>query len=309
METTRDMFQTQNARRRRMIWPAAVILIAAIGGAAWHFGPRFFKQDAAPMQIQTAQASSMSDILSARLDSAEQKLSSFVNDRSGLADKALEIEKTLGAGVRRARAETTALVEGVKREMTRGFDALNSRMTGIESNQREAHDVVAKLQSDLDAVRRELDTVRETNAKQASKLQEKLQEMEQAQVSAKTEISQIQNQALTNARKVDALSHEVERQSVNFEVSKARTEEVVPGIYLTVHRTDVAKQHVDGWVQIASEGRFIRLDHAGAQNPVSFSSRSDERPYSLVFTRITNAGVAGYVLVPAAPTAPAGTGN
>ena len=90
----------------------------------------------------------------------------------------------------------------------------------------------------------------------------------------------------------------MDRRRIDFEVSKDRTEEVVPGIYLTIKRMDVGRQQVNGWLQIASDGRFVWLTGAGAQNPIGFSGRGDERATQLVFTRIGDHSAAGYLLVP-----------
>ena len=56
-----------------------------------------------------------------------------------------------------------------------------------------------------------------------------------------------------------------------------------------------------GWLQIASDGRFLWLHDAGAQHPIAFSSQGDERAYQLVFTRIADGNAAGYILVPVTP--------
>ena len=123
-------------------------------------------------------------------------------------------------------------------------------------------------------------------------------QIEQAQRSTQNEVSELQNRMISNQNRVDARSYEVDRRRIDFEVSKDRSDEVVPGIYLTLNRTDVGRQQVDGWLQIASDGRSLWLSGAGAQHRIAFSSRGDERVGQLVFTRIGDRSVAGYVLVP-----------
>ncbi len=294
METKRDLFQISNARRSRMFWPAAVVLagIAAIG--AWLAAPLMTKHDAPPIYAPREAGASPMDALGARVKSVEEKLKTWSADNSGLGGRVSQIEKSFTAGIRRARAETTALVESLRREMNRSFEALHSRLEGVESVQRETHDEVARLQSDLAAVRQELAGFREANAQQWSQLGQ----IQEAQASTQNEVSGLQAETRSNQRKVDALSYQVDRQHVGFEVSRDRSQEVVSGVYLTIKQTNVARQQVGGWIQIAADGRFVWLEDISAQQPVSFAARNDERPYQLVFTRVSEGTASGYLLVP-----------
>jgi hypothetical protein len=102
----------------------------------------------------------------------------------------------------------------------------------------------------------------------------------------------------SNQIAVSALGHQVDRKRIDFELQNGRTQQIVDGIYLTVKKTDVERQRVDGWVQIASDGRIVWLRGQGAQNPIDFSSRADARPDQLVFTQVGRDTAAGYILVP-----------
>jgi hypothetical protein len=97
---------------------------------------------------------------------------------------------------------------------------------------------------------------------------------------------------------MDALSSEVDRQRIDFEVSKDKADELADGVILTIRKTDVGKQQVDGWLHIVSDGRIVWLKDAGAQHPIEFASKKDARPYQLVFTKVAGKGVIGYLMVP-----------
>jgi chromosome segregation ATPase len=98
------------------------------------------------------------DALDARLSSVEEKVNVWPQQRSSLADRIAQVDKSSTAGIRRARAETTALVEGLRREMNRGGDV-----------QREARDEVARLREELAVLRRELDEMRKERGPEASR--------------------------------------------------------------------------------------------------------------------------------------------
>jgi hypothetical protein len=277
---------------------AAALLVAGIIAIAWLAAPLLTKHVPPPTRLPTALAAPAGpNTADGRLEAAEQNLKDAANERSGLMAKIAQAEKALTAGIRRARAETTALVEGVKRDMNRSFEAVHSRVTSVESSQREAHDQVARLQSDLEKLHIELENVRQAGAQQSAKVNE----IEHSQHSIQSEVSEMRQQAHAGQRRMDALSYQVDRDTVGFEVSRNQPHEVLPGIYLTVNRTNIGKQQVDGWLHIAGAGRFIWLEAVGALHPLSFTSFGDERPYHLVFTRIADGTAAGYIQVPAAP--------
>ncbi len=294
-ESSRTLTPGTSRRRTSKLCAVAILLVAGVIGIAWISSPRKTQLGGSPNRLPASTDAQNS--VNTRLDSAEEKLNSWGKERTGLTDRMAQLEKSVASNVRRARAEALALVEGVKREMRQGLDSVQSRLSGVESTQTEMHDEVARLQNDLASVQHDLASMREAAAQQTTQVRE----IDQAQQSTQSEVSGLHNQMLSNQSRVDNLYYQVERQRVDFEVSKDRTTELVAGIYLTINHTDVAHQQIGGWLQIASDGRFLWLHDAGAQHPIAFSSQGDERAYQLVFTRIADGNAAGYILVPVTP--------
>jgi hypothetical protein len=94
------------------------------------------------------------------------------------------------------------------------------------------------------------------------------------------------------------LADTVNRNRIDFEVSRNRTEEVAPGIFLTVRDTNVDRQQINGWLQVAEDGRTVWFRDQGAQKVMTFTTKRDERSHELVFTHVSKQGVAGYLLIP-----------
>jgi hypothetical protein len=94
------------------------------------------------------------------------------------------------------------------------------------------------------------------------------------------------------------LADAVDRNRIDFEVSRNKTQEVAPGIFLTVRETDVERQQINGWLQISEDGRTVWLRDQSAQKVMIFATKHDERSHELVFTRVGSQGVAGYLLIP-----------
>lgn len=86
---------------------------------------------------------------------------------------------------------------------------------------------------------------------------------------------------------------------VEFELTKNHGRQIVPGIQVELTDTDARNQRVTGSVLLTLERRTIPLRQHKVQEPVFLSSFADGRTRELVITRVTNAGAAGFVLVPA----------
>jgi chaperonin cofactor prefoldin len=287
-------FKVPNAQRGSMFWPVAVVALAAGAGIAWLGLPYLTKIKSTSKPTVQVTAQTEPDYY-ARLNSIEERLSAWARDKVGIMDRIAQVEKSMSAGVRRARSEATAMVEGVKREMNQGMEMIQSRMAGIESAQHEAAGQVAKLQEDLATARHDLEAAKQANTELANNLMQ----MRQSQEFTQNQVSRLQNRMLESDNRVDAIAYQVDRRRVDFELKKNQAEEVTSGIHLTLTKTDVARQQLDGWVQVA--GRFIWLHDANAQRPIAFDSVGEQRPYQLIFTHIGDTGAAGYLLVPGAP--------
>jgi hypothetical protein len=199
------------------------------------------------------------------------------------------------------------MAQQIKYETGQSLQALQNRVTGVESIQREHSEEVARVRTELAGVRQELASVREENIRQTNQITNQISQLEQAHQSTRNDVSGLDRRLSSNQTAVGALSYQVGRKRTDFELKNGRTLQVVDGIYVTIKNTDVERQRVDGWVQIASDGRIVWLRGEGAQNAIDFSSRADARPYQLVFTRVGRDSAVGYVLVPITNSASAVT--
>ena len=94
------------------------------------------------------------------------------------------------------------------------------------------------------------------------------------------------------------LADSVTRVRTDFVLPLNKTWEVVPGIFLTVREASLKSQRIDGWLQIAEDGRTVPIRSQGLQDPATFTTRRDLRKRAVVFTRIDKWQVAGYLLIP-----------
>jgi len=299
-------YQSEHAshvRRTRALWVLVILLVAGAAGLWWYGSPRLSEHQSLLSQVPALQSNL--DNVNTRVDSTQQQVSGWATDRAGFSERMSRIEKSVASNLQTVRNEARLMAQQIKAGTEQSLKTLQNRVTGIESIQREHGEEVAGLRNELAGVRQELVGVREENARQTTQISR----IDQAHQSTRNDVSGLDRRLGSNQTAVNALANQVERKRVDFEVHNGRTQQVVDGIYLTVKDTDVGRQRVDGWVQIAGDGRFVWLRGEGAQNPVSFSSRTDARPYQLVFTRIERDSTAGYLLVPITSGATAALSN
>jgi len=287
-----------HVRRTRALWAIVVLLVVGVLGFLWYGSPLLNEHQGLLGKMPVLQ--STLDNVNTRFRDTEQRISEWANDRVGFSDRMSKIETSVSSNLKTVRNEAQLMAQQIKTDMGQRLQAQQSRVSGVESIQREHAEEVARLRNDLAGVRQELASVREENVRQANQLNSQIHQVQQAHESTRNDLSGLDRRLTSNQT---ALAYQVDRKRVDFELQNGRTQEVVDGIYVTIKKTDVERQRVDGWVQIASDGRFVWLRGEGAQNPIGFSSREDARTYQMVFTQVGRQKAAGYILVPITSTA------
>jgi predicted nucleic acid-binding Zn-ribbon protein len=282
-----------HVRRTRVLWGIVVLLVLGIAAFSWYGSP-LLREHRALLGNMPALQSAL-DNINARVMGTEHQISGWANDRAGLSDRMSKIEQSVSSNLKTVRSEARQMTQQIKSETGQSLQALQNRVTGVESIQREHSEEVARLRNDLSGVRQELASVREDNLRQANQL---TTQIEQVRESTRSDLSGLDRRVSSNQTAVSALGHQVDRKRIDFELQNGRTQQIADGIYVTVKKTDVERQQVDGWVQIAGDGRFVWLRGQGAQNPIDFSSRADARPDQLIFTHVGRNTASGYILVP-----------
>jgi len=145
--------------RTRLVWPAAILVAACAFGLAW-FGATVMLKDGKSGKGSPDQQAVLKS-LDARMSTAEQQWKAGLQERAMVAERITQIEKSANSNIRRNRTEAGALIEGFKRETSRNFEGVQSRLAGFESIQLEMLAEVARLREELASVKQELDAMRQ----------------------------------------------------------------------------------------------------------------------------------------------------
>jgi hypothetical protein len=216
----------------------------------------------------------------------EARLPGLEAQWNGLADRMVRLDRKVDATLRATRHQTQELVaqaEGrLRDQMDRQAQAVEARLSQVESNQREDHTRLARLNDQLE--------------KEVASLRG---ELAASQDGTNRGLASLHQEVGQNAEGLHALTQQLHRERVSFETAMNTPTEIVPGVSLTVLKTNVSYQRIRGYVSLTADGRTLWLDDLGAQEALNLYPSDINHPYSLVITRVNANGVAGYLLLPA----------
>jgi len=173
-------------------------------------------------------------------------------------------------------------------ELNQRVQALQARVSRIETGQESEQVRVAKLEQEVAALRQE-------NATQLAALQ---QERQRDVNRVDQQLTGLGQQVQGETRELAAVHTQIDRRQMDFEAGVNHGKELAPGVILQVNHTDVSYQRFNGWVSLVPEGRTVWVHSQGIQRPVVFYIKGDTRPRELVVTRVTKYSVIGYLRVP-----------
>jgi hypothetical protein len=276
-------YEYHSRRGSAALW-IAVVMLAAVLGALIYYGFQTVRtQDLRISQVFGNQGALST--LGQRADAAESKLHDLAGNWEGMGQRMTKLEGTVAAGVNQTRRYADTLSQQLHQQITAEMDArtstLDARLRQVESEQAEQRAQMEKSEANLN---QEISAVREENGR---------------------DLSSVRQQEESDARGVTTLSQRLDRQRIDFELTKGQTTELAPGITLQLRGTNVAHQRYHGALTLAQAHRTVWLRDQSADQPVRFLHKNGEEPYELVVTDVTKKAVAGYLLTPVKPDASA----
>ncbi len=264
------------------MWAAVVLLALALAGVTG-YGYLAVRQNG----MALSQLPSMSQLLGTlqrRTDATEARLRDLAGDWSSLAEQVAALSTRMHSSLENARKHSEELIlreqERIEAEMAERDQRFNARLAQVESEQQVENKQLAQVQDwvhkNFEGFRQEIATQRENSGRDLRALRE--------------DIGQSRSD-------VQSLARKLEPQRVDFEAAKNKEQELVPGIALTVTRTDVRYQRFEGYLELMEDSRTLWLSKVAAQQAVPFYLKQGGQPYDLVVTTVNRNGVAGYLLV------------
>ncbi len=276
--------------KSKAIWVVVVALIALLGAAAYYGYLALNKQNIQVSQLFGSQTAIKA--LGQRVDTTEGTLRELTGGWEGLGQRVTKLEN-LQSRVRvnfeqtRKYAETLTqqLHQQLSAELEARNSALDARLSQVESEQAVQRSQLAQVEADLN---QDITSVTST------------------QEETGRDLSGVHRQVETNARDLNVLSQRLDRERVDFEVSKGQTKELIPGISLEISGTNPMYQRYRASLWLLQDRRTLWLRDQIVHQPVRFFHKETGKPYELVVTDVTKKSVTGYLLVPVQPEA-AGT--
>ena len=261
------------------LWLAFSLLLVVLAGATL-FGYR-------TLQEQNIQVSRIPTLLKSmttangRMDNLEDQLKAWSQNWQGLSGQVDKLEKRVSVGYRSARRHAEALTaklhKQIEIEMAARDRVVNARLDQLTSAQRSSEEREARLQQQLSDTRQEIAALRqETDG----------------------DLALLHQHVAGNEQQVNNLSRQVERERVDFELTRNQITELSPDITMDLLSTNVAYQRFSGWVYFEPDRRYLWVRDQGVAQPVVFYDRQRARQYQLIVTGLHQDSATGYLLLP-----------
>lgn len=264
---------------------SALLGLMLIGVGIWSTRVMTRVPEASPGPSESRQVAM--DAVSRRVDDLTAQLAGLRTDAeivAGLGERLSAFENSTDSALDALRGQVVqaSRVEAeVRLDTARQLDQLHPRIEAAEEVGDQARAGVGQLEQDLSGMKT---AVADEISNLRSGTEEALQSTRQ--------------RIAGNERAVDAVSWEVGRARLDFELFEDYQTEVAPGIVLNITKTDVPYQRVSGWLHLVRDGRILRLKDQPIQQSLVFYGLDDERSYELVFTRVKRDFAVGYLRIP-----------
>jgi hypothetical protein len=287
--------QETHARRTKILSVILAVLFLTLAVTSWSAYPALREGQKAAVGMLGLQTTA--NTLGDHVNAIEAKVNAVTGGMPALTKRMDQLQAGMKTTLQTARSQAqtvaTQMTEKLRADINVSIQAIQSRLAGMESNQREASEHVAQLEDQIAGLKRELASMREETSTSAERMK-KLQEDQQAQTSA---VSGLDQRMTSSQSTISSLSARMERKRVGFELQGRKKEEIVPGVFLTIKRADTGKKEVDATLDFPAGTRVMSIYRQAIQSPAVFYL-SDDKPIELVFTDVAKNRTSGYVLMP-----------
>ena len=270
-----NTFEPEQLRRRlAALWVAVVALAVVLSGVTAYGYLTLQKHN-----LQLSQLPGVQETLALagqRLEAVEGKLQAWAADWDTLQARMTGLERRVAYNRELARSEAqkqaAAVEERLRAEAGELANAMDARLTLLESGAEAERARLGQLQEDVAAARTE----------------------------SRRELASVREDLARGDQRVEELARVIDRERVDFEMDKNSTRELAGGVSLRITSTNVAQQKVKGWMWLLPDRKTLWIRDLGIQQAYVFYRRDGSGPSELVITSVQDGGVSGYLLVPRA---------
>jgi TolA-binding protein len=291
------MLHTADTARRTTILSFVVaILFVVLVAATWFAYPILRDERKAEAELNNLR--SVQNTLGERVASAESRLDKTAAGIPALESRVDDLQSTINDAQTEAEAAAAELARRTRQDLGKDIGAVESRLSGVESNQRESIEVVNQLRDEIAGLKTQIAQMHEESSVSSEKIRQLQDEL---RVRANT-LAALDRASASHQAAINALANRTDLKRIDFDLELRRTQEIFPGMFLRIGRADVGKQEVDATLQLGAESRMLPISRQGIQKPIIFHTAGDNRPIEVVFTQVAKTGASGYIMLPVAPS-------
>jgi hypothetical protein len=282
-------YEDHSRKKSAILWATVAILTIALGVLVY-YGYRTAKtQNFEITQIFGNQGTLTT--LAQRADAAETKMHDLAAGWQGIGERLTKLENRVVVDGKQTRIYAQSLMQQLHQQLIAEMDArtsaLDARVRQVESDQANQRAQLAAVEANL---QQDISSVRDENSRDLSGVRQ--------------DVSGVRQEEGANEHDISALSQKLDRQRIDFEMSKGQTKELLPGISLQIQGMNPKYQRYHGSLWLLQDRRTVWLRDQSVHESVRFFHKDGEEtndPYELVVTDVTKKAVVGYLLAPVKP--------
>src|SRR5262245_28419818 len=197
-------------RRTKLLSIITCVLIILFGTAAWFSYPAFKEQR--KTAADTLGLQSAANSLGGRVGFVEGSLKKITSGLPALSDRMSQLETSMKTNLQQARTQAQATANRIRDDVNQSIRTIQSRLAGVESNQKESSERVNQLQDQIAGLQKELATMRE----ESSSANARLKELTDAQQSSTRDLSGLNERVVASQTALNTLANRVDRRRVDF---------------------------------------------------------------------------------------------
>lgn len=263
--------ERQLRRRLAALWVAVVVLAVVVSGVTG-YGYLALQKQGMKLEDLPGLEESIA-LVGERMGALEARVKDWAGQFERVDSRLDRLNRRVNYNRELARTEARKAAEQVRErleaQMNEKGEALDARVTLLESSREAERARLGQLQGEIAEVRR----------------------------ATGHDLGTLHRELARNEGEMAELARSLEPVRVDFELREDRTQELARGVSLRITGTNVGKQQVKGWMWLMPDRKTLWVRNLGIQQPFRFYHKDGSGPHELVITRVNDNSVAGYLLL------------
>jgi chromosome segregation ATPase len=263
-------------------------LVAALAGDGFLYS-RANHLDEQLSQNQDATQSQIAKLGEATTSLLEQRLQS-INDE--MASQMKGVQSSAATAVKQARAQAEKQTDELRGKLEDQQQQVTGQIAQLKDATNDAGNKIAAVSTDVDTVKTDVSGVKTDVASTKDGLEKTGNDLKRAI----GDMGVMSGLIATNSKDLQALRELGERNYTEFDLSKAKTQQKIGDVVVTLRKSD--PKHNRYTVSVAADDKIVEKKDKTINEPVQVYVHNTRLPYEIVVNQVKKDEIVGYLSSP-----------